>query len=47
MACPKHVVNCPDRMNKVKPVKTSSAPAQPTTTTINGVVYLVTPKKQS
>ena len=44
MGCPKHVVNCPDRVVKkgVKPLSTQ--PAAPTTTVINGVTYIVTPK---
>ncbi len=46
MACPKHVVNCPDRdKNQQKQVKVAAIPGQPTTTTIDGVVYLVKPKK--
>lgn len=45
MACPKHVVNCPDRLVK----KTSTEKPvvlTPTTTIIGGKTYIVKPKSK-
>jgi hypothetical protein len=48
MACPKSVKNCPDRISSASVSQTkikSSGVVTQTTTTINGIKYIVKPKR--